>query len=358
MIGHREHTQSPRRRTPAARAARGVRQRTIAWSWALPLCSVLALYLGTAQAHPLAPAVLELRETGGGHVDVTWKMPLLRAPEATAEPVLPTWCRALGGPVLAADDLSVRRRWTVDCGPRGLVGGEVGVDALQTMKSGAFVRITKADGSLIQGIVTADRPLLTVPARARASDVVRDYVVFGVHHILAGPDHLLFVFGLLMLARSWRRVLQTVTAFTVGHSITLSVAVLGIAVVPARPAELAIALTVFALAVELSRERQAASLMGRFSWAMAIVFGLLHGLGFATALRETGLPAGAVPLALFSFNVGIELGQLLFVLVVGAMWWTLRRLPMALPVWVQRVPVYVMGSLAALWCFERAAALW
>ncbi len=355
---HREQIGSPHRHTATPHAGHGVRHVAVGWFAAVPLCSVLALFCGTAQAHPLAPAVLELRESASGRVDVIWKTPLLRAPGATAEPVLPVWCQAIDGPAFAADDLSVRRRWTVDCGSRGLVGGEVGVRALETMKSGAFVRITKADGSLIQGIVSADRPLLTVPERARVSDVVGDYVVFGVHHILAGPDHLLFVFGLLLLARSWRRVLQTVTAFTVGHSITLSVAVLGIAVVPQRPAELAIALTVFALAVELSREPQAASLMRRFSWGMAIAFGLLHGLGFAAALRETGLPAGAIPLALFSFNVGIELGQVLFVLAVGALWWALRRLPIALPVWVQRVPVYVMGSLAALWCFERAVALW
>lgn len=358
MIGYHDRTESLHRCTPAAHAAGSVRQAATAWRWVTLLASVLALYCGRARAHPLAPAVLELRETGGGHIDVTWKMPLLRAPGASAEPVLPAWCRQITGPVFAADELSVRQRWTADCGSRGLVGGQVGVSALETMKSGAFVRIVKSDGSLIQGIVSADRPLLTVPERARASDVVKDYVVFGVRHILAGPDHLLFVFGLLMLAGSGRRLLQTVTAFTVGHSITLSLAVLGIAVVPTRPAELAIALTVFALAVELSRGQQTASLMRRLPWAMAAAFGLLHGLGFATALRETGLPAGAIPLALFAFNVGIEIGQLLFVLAVAAIWWALRRLPIACPTWVQRVPVYAMGSLAALWCFERAAALW
>src|SRR5262249_26247286 len=172
--------------------------------------------------------------------------------------------------------------------------------------------------------------------------VLHDYTRLGVEHILSGADHLLFVLGLVLLAPALGAVARTVTAFTVGHSVTLSLVVLGALTVPAGPAELLIALTVLVLAVELTRTH--ASLLGRRPWAMAAGFGLLHGLGFAGALRETGLPLGDIPLALFAFNLGIEAGQLAFVaaLLLGAR--ALAR--WRWPVWSRLVPVYTMGSLA------------
>jgi hydrogenase/urease accessory protein HupE len=209
----------------------------------------------------------------------------------------------------------------------------------------------------VQGVVTAARPSLAVPARPRRWDVVRDYARLGVEHILGGPDHLLFVFGLVLLAGTARRVAATVTAFTLGHSVTLSLAALGLVTVPTAPIEMLIAASVLALAAELAREPDRPTLMRRFPWVMAATFGLLHGLGFAAALAETGLPQGEIPLALFAFNAGIELGQLVFVLVVLAAGRVLRRVPIRLPAWTRHVPVYAMGTLAAFWWWERTAAL-
>ena len=181
-------------------------------------------------------------------------------------------------------------------------------------------------------------------------------MALGIEHILTGPDHLLFVFGLLLLlATTTGLLVQTITAFTLGHSITLSAAALGLTSVPSRPVEVLIAVSVLALAVELARDSDRPTLMRRFPWVIALGFGLLHGFGFAGALAEAGLPPGDIPLALVSFNAGIELGQLAFVAtVLAAAALAARWLP-ALAPRAHRPAVYGMGILAAFWCFERVA---
>ncbi len=161
----------------------------------------------------------------------------------------------------------------------------------------------------------------------------------------------------MLLAGGTRRLLATVSAFTLGHSVTLTIAALGVVDVPSRAIEAGIAASVLALAAELARRPAAPTLMRRHPWPMAALFGLLHGLGFAGALREAGWPAGEIPLALLSFNVGIELGQLLFVLAVLVLRAALGRLPARMPSWTRRVAVYGMGSLAGSWCIERVIAL-
>jgi len=308
-------------------------------------------------AHPLAPCVLEIHELGGGRAEVGWKTPLLRPRGAELEPVLPGRCHAIGARTVSEEGGGVWTRWTVDCGAGGFVGERVGVAGPGSLALGALVRVTLADGRLVQGVVSPGQPAITVPPRPRVLDVIHDYVRLGVGHILTGPDHLLFVFGLVLLAGTTRRLLGTVSAFTLGHSITLSLAALGLVDLPQGAIEVAIAASVLALAVELARRPAKPTLMRRHPWTMAAAFGLLHGLGFAAALREAGLPAGEIPLALFAFNLGIEIGQLLFVLAVLAVRRAVGRLPERLPAWARRVPVYGMGSLAGYWWIERALAL-
>ena len=181
------------------------------------------------------------------------------------------------------------------------------------LPSGAVVRVVFSDGRVAEGVLAGDPPVFQVPAAPRPWRVLVDYARLGVGHILTGPDHLLFVFGLVLLAGASRRLLTTVTAFTLGHSVTLAAAVLGLVRLPAAPIEVAIAASVFVLAVELARDPGRPSAIRRRPWVMAFVFGLLHGLGFASALTEAGLPAGEIPLALLGFNLGIEVGQIAFV---------------------------------------------
>jgi hydrogenase/urease accessory protein HupE len=309
------------------------------------------------RAHGLDPASLSLRETEPGVYEVIWRASALRLPGANVQPALPPRCRRVGTAEAIDGGNRVALRWTVDCGPTDIAGETIGIDDLASAKINGLVSIERRHAPPVQAVLSPRSPTFIVPARPRWSDVVRAYVALGVEHILTGPDHLLFVFGLLLLVSTSRLLLQTITAFTVGHSITLSLAALGLATVPQRPVEVLIAVSVLVLAVELARDPARTTLLRRFPWAMAILFGLLHGFGFAGALREAGLPAGEVPLALVSFNGGIELGQLAFVagvLILGAV---LGRWLPALTTRTSRPAVYAMGILAAFWFYERLA-LW
>jgi hydrogenase/urease accessory protein HupE len=317
--------------------------------------ALIALAPGIGFAHGLDPASLALRETGVGTFEVRWRASALRLPGANVQPVLPVRCRQVGRANAIDESDHVTLRWTVDCGAGGLEGEVIGVDDLPAAKVNALLTVERMDGVKIETVLGPRRPSFVVPARPSRWDVVRGYVMLGVEHILAGPDHLLFVFGLLLLVSGSRRLVQTITAFTLGHSITLSAAALQVANVPSRPVEVLIALSVLALAVELARDGGRPSLLRRFPWAMAVTFGLLHGFGFAGALAEAGLPAADIPLALVSFNAGIELGQLAFVGAVLATGALVGRWVPVIAARSTRPAVYAMGILSAFWCFERIA---
>jgi hydrogenase/urease accessory protein HupE len=329
------------------------------------LIAILLLALGMAatpvptSAHPLAPALIELTELGDGEFGVKWRQSIFKlAGVAEKRPILPAHCDALTPAAIVEADNSLTARWTIDCGTLGVIDQLVGVEGLADTRSDALVRIVMIDGRTVRGVVDGDDPMMTIPERESSWAIGASYANLGFEHIISGVDHLLFVFGLLLLVTTVRQLFATITAFTVGHSITLSFAMLGLAKVPSGPVEVLIAFSVFVLAVELAGNKPAGeTLLGRNPWLMAGLFGLLHGLGFAGALREVGLPEHEIPVSLFSFNVGIEIGQLAFValVLVG------RRVlasPIALaPAWLRPVPVYIMGSLAGLWMIERSVDL-
>ena len=308
----------------------------------------------SASAHPLDPALLEIWESANAMVDVLWRVPASQPADAPLKPVFPDGCAILSSPSASLTGARVTARWRMRCDTAGLVGRRIEIEGLRERRTDALVRIHLSDGRLVRTVLRGDAPFLTVPDRAGSLDVLRDYLALGFEHILVGLDHLLFVLGLVLLIHGRRRLIWTITAFTVGHSVTLSLAVLGYVDVPPAPVEALIALSIFAVAVEITREAQGcATGLWRFPWAMALAFGFLHGLGFAGALAELGLPADEIPVALFSFNVGIELGQILFVGLVLAGRAVLRRLPVPWPKARELIPAYAIGSLAALWVFER-----
>lgn len=329
-------------------------------AFARPLLAALVLVGVTApalHAHPLAPALLELRELPDQRFEVRWKTSLLTPTGSDVRPELPPHCETQGPATSERDAASVTTRFTVACGEQGLVGAALRVQGLEQSRTDALVRVVMRDGRRLRAVLNGTSAVFVVPENERAVEVFGDYLALGFEHIATGFDHLLFVLGLVLLVSDRRSLLATVTAFTLGHSVTLSLAVLGFVDFPSRLVETAIAFSIFTLAVEISRgEERGRTAMGRRPWLMAGSFGLLHGFGFAGALTEAGLPAEDIPLALFSFNVGIEVGQVLFVgcviatqLALGP--W-LRRAPKPL----ELLPAYGIGSLAVYWCFERALA--
>jgi hydrogenase/urease accessory protein HupE len=319
----------------------------------------LAALLGLASAaaaHPLAPSLFQVQERAGGRIDVTWKTPRLQPRGGALEPVLPERCAPLAAPRLDDDGGAVRLRWTAACGEAGLAGATFRIAGLAASGTDALLRIVPLRGRPIQALLSAGREEFTVPDRQSLLDVAADYATLGFTHILGGLDHLLFVLGLVLLLPGWRRLLPVVTAFTAGHSVTLALVTLGALRLPQGPVEIAIAGSIVVLAARLCRSPDEAE-AGVPAWAMAAGFGLLHGMGFAGALAEVGLPDAEIPLALFAFNVGIELGQLAFVAALLGVGGLLGALAPRRPEGWVRVPAYAMGSLAAFLCLQRAA-LW
>ena len=317
----------------------------------------LALLAGAelVAAHPLAPSLLDVREAPSGHTAVLWRRPVLLPVGANPEPVLPARCRAVGPPAEIIDGPALVRRWTVDCGPAGWTGEQIAVSQLAKAGSDVLLRVSLANGRTFQSVLRPAAPAFRLPALQSRTGVAASYLSLGAEHLLTGWDHLAFVLGLVLLVPDRRRLLGTITAFTLGHSVTLSLAALGFVRLPPAPLEAAIAASIFILALELSRDHP--TVLGRRPWWMAASFGLLHGLGFAGALAQVGLPAEEIPLALFSFNVGIELGQITFVTLLLILGLALRPLQSRLPAWSAAVPTYCIGSLAAFWTLDRLLGL-
>jgi len=298
-------------------------------------------------AHELKPAMLSLHEVAPGRFDFTWYAPVGRQDlRAAMRPRFPAHC-------------SVTAR-SVDCGPRGLVG-EIAFEGLEGSVHRVIVQIVWRDGTSRTELVNEQRPrvaLRALTAKAQIGelgDLAGAYAKLGIEHILTGFDHLMFVLGLLLLVGRGRLLIWTITAFTLAHSLTLAAGVLGVITPPRAPIEAAIALSILLVAVECMKSGP--SLTRRAPWAVAFGFGLLHGFGFAGALAEIGLPPSQVPLALASFNVGVELGQLAVIFLA----WALARLLVSVTQQVRRLEtplVYVMGTAAAYWTIARVVSFW
>lgn len=336
------------------------RWRRIAGHIAAVLLSLLAA-LPAAWAHESRPAYLQLKETAPGHFSVLWRTPVLAGMRLPVALKLPDGVRNLKEPVVQdLTDSLVERRW-IDAGPNGLAGQRVEFPGLQFTITDALVRVQWLDGRTLQTIARPSQPWVEIAAAQGPLSVFATYVTHGIEHILLGYDHLLFVLALMLIVRSTRVLVWTITAFTIAHSITLALATLGVVHVPGPPVEATIALSILLLAAEILHVRRGRpSLTARWPWVVAFSFGLLHGFGFAGALTAVGLPQNDLPLALFAFNAGVELGQLLFIAVVLALLAVMRRLPLPRPLVQHALPVtsYVIGTLAAFWFVERLAGFW
>ena len=321
---------------------------------------LLALTLGlcllpSAHAHRFAPSLLKVNEIAPLEYNMVWKTPAQGVSNVPLRPIWPENCEVKNASAPQMEDTGVVTSWQLACpdlGVAGLVGETLGVSGLGENQASAMVMVNLLDGRQYQQVLNGQQSEFVVPAEPTVGAVMGDYTVLGMEHIWSGMDHLLFVFGLLLLVGGGSRLLWTITAFTVGHSITLSLVTLGYFDYPVALVEFAIALSIFVLAVELSRKEKH-DVLWRNPWWLAGGFGLLHGMGFAGALAETGLPQDNVPLALLFFNVGIEIGQIAFVLVILAVWFVIRK-PLA--PWQDRllpIPIYILGGLSVMWCIQR-----
>jgi len=314
-----------------------------------------------AMADEFRPAYLQLRQIDGTRYDVLWKVPALdEATTLRVVPMFPEGARS-STPVdsaYAAGTAVLRWRVEID---GGVTGKAIQFSNLSSAGIDVLVRVERADGTVQLARVLPLDARFVVTATPGAFEVAQTYAVLGIEHILTGFDHLLFVLALVILVKGVRRLVVTVTAFTVAHSLTLVAATLGWVHVPGPPVEATIALSIVFVAAEIVRGRRGMeSLTERFPWVIAFVFGLLHGFGFASALSEVGLPQTAIPVALLLFNVGVEVGQLVFVGFVFATMafarGVVRHFAAPQPTWAWRLPPYAIGGVAAFWAIQRIAA--
>ncbi len=327
-----------------------------AWTWALLL--LLILGNSTAIAHEARPCYLEVTETSQGQYAVLWRTPVLAGMRLPVRLRLPDDVRDLKDP--AAEELTdslVERRW-ITAGASGLAGKRIAFPGLQATITDVLVRVKLLDGRSWSVIIHPSQAYIEIAAPQSHLAVVAGYIAHGIRHIALGADHLLFLLGLLFIVRDRWMLVKTVTAFTVAHSVTLALATLGYASLPVAPLNAAIALSILFLGPEIVRRgRGESSFTIRHPWVVAFAFGLLHGFGFASALTSAGLPRAELPLALLSFNVGVEIGQLGFVVLVLLLERAFRILEIRWPRWAEALPGYTVGSLGAFWTVQRLALL-
>ncbi len=347
FLSHNRDPQLEPENTPLTQGAR-----SLPWMAAV----VLVLVALPAAAHEVRPAYLELSEIGDGVFRVLWKVPTQGEMGLPLVPSFPAGCAPTSEGNIVRTASFVAERWTMLCS-EGVIGGKIGIENLEITLTDVLVRLDFLDSGAQTARLRPNSPTFVVPAEPSLLEVAHSYLLLGIEHILFGIDHLLFVFALLMIVEGKRKLIYTVTAFTVSHSITLALATLGLVHVPGAPVEAVIALSILFLATEIVHGRRGRpTLTHSRPWLVAFAFGLLHGFGFAGALSEVGLPESAIPVALLLFNVGVEVGQVLFIAAALATWGLVMRLPVRWPENAWAVPTYGIGIVAAYWTIERIVA--
>ena len=322
------------------------------------LLSLLLCLATHAHAHEVRPGYLELTESGSGDLRIIWRQPISGIYAVPLVPTISTgWLQ--GEPYSSSrTETSYVREWRIPAPHAELAGATVEVQGLERTITDVLLRVVYANGTEVAQLLNPATPRLRLPSAVKAELPIREYLELGFTHIWSGIDHLLYICGLVLLVRDTRSLVKTITAFTVAHSITLGAAALGYVHVPTAPVEATIALSIAYVAAEVINARDGReSLVRRAPWVMAFGFGLLHGLGFAGALAEVGLPAHAIPLALLLFNAGIEIGQLTFVASLLLSAAALRRVAPTLFSRLSWAPPHAIGSLACFWLIERIQAI-
>ena len=309
-----------------------------------------------ACAHESQPGTLDLRQLGVDRYEMVWRAPTYFGRTHPAHVALPDSWTTVAGPTRQPLSDSEVFRSVVTVGKDGVEGSTIRFPGLETTITDVFVRLTRLDGTTMTAVVRPSRPFARLRGERTWAATAGEFVSLGIHHILSGFDHLLFVLGLLLIVKGRMTLFKTITAFTVAHSITLAIAAIGYAKVPLAPLDASIALSILFLGPEIVRSwRGEESLTIRYPWIIAFLFGLLHGFGFASGLSTAGMPRAELPFALLFFNVGVELGQLAFVLTALALVRASKAFEIRWPRWAEALPGYTVGGLGAYWAIQRTA---
>ncbi|WP_050605324.1 HupE/UreJ family protein [Ruegeria sp. 6PALISEP08] len=308
---------------------------------------------GNAYAHALDPGYLEIRQIGPGTWSVHWRKPDVNGQPMAIDAILPDGCAPARGPNPVSDSRAWVSSWVVEC-RADIAGQPIEIEGLETQKNDVLVRLHPLEADPTTLLFTPDATVQNIPSEQTTWSVFIAYFQLGFEHILEGWDHLLFVFALFILVRDPWRLVGAVTAFTLAHSITLALATFGVLNVPGPPVEAVIALSIVFLAMEIVKGGE-----GRFRlskqkpWIVCFGFGLLHGLGFAGALAEIGLPSDDIPAALLAFNIGVEAGQLSFIAALALLLGIWRMIALPTGRGATALTAYGIGSVSMYWLIER-----
>lgn len=309
-------------------------------------------------SHEIRPAYLEIKENADQSLQITWKQPLMGEYGVPPQPSISSGWLNDSHVQISYTESYLIKRWKIASNHTKLDGQTIAIAGLEKTITDVLMQINLLNNVSFTYLIKPIQPFVTLSLSKKPPPAVWQYIQLGVYHIWASFDHLLFVLGLLLLVKKRTLLIWTITAFTIAHSITLALATLHIIKVSTAFTEAAIALSIVFLAVELVRHYKGFNgFLYHYPWLVAFMFGLLHGLGFASALQDIGLPENNIPMALFLFNVGVELGQLAFVLVLLLIMTSIRRLKLEWSLWIYNVPAYFIGTLAMYWFIERLVAI-
>jgi hydrogenase/urease accessory protein HupE len=309
-----------------------------------------------ANAHALDPGYLEIRQISSDAWSVHWRKPDVNGQPMAIDAVLPEGCTPMRGPSPTSDGRAWVSSWIVEC-HADIAGQPIAIDGLEAQKNDVLIRLHPLETEPVTLRFTPEIAVQTIPFEQTTWSVFTAYSLLGFEHILEGWDHLLFVFALFILVREPWRLVGAVTAFTLAHSITLALATFGVLSVPGPPVEAVIALSIVFLAMEIVKGEDCRFRLSKQKpWIVCFGFGLLHGLGFAGALAEIGLPSNDIPAALLAFNLGVEVGQLSFIGVLALLGATLRFIAAPVSHRATVIAAYGIGSVSMYWLIERTSS--
>jgi hydrogenase/urease accessory protein HupE len=310
------------------------------------------------RAHEIRPGYLEIKENADHSLQITWKQPTTGEYSIPLHPAISTGWMIDSLAAISYTESYLIKRWQIPASHTSLDEQTITIRGLEKTITDVLVQVTLLNDVSFTYLIKPIQPFVKLNLFKPQPPPVWQYMQLGIYHIWSGYDHLLFVLGLLLLVKKRSRLIWTITAFTSAHSITLALATLHIINVSPSFTEAAIALSIVFLAVELLRHYKGINGFAyQYPWMVSFLFGLLHGLGFASALQDVGLPENNIPLALLLFNVGVEAGQLTFVFLLLLLMAGIQRLKVRFPLWNYKIPAYLIGTLSMYWFIERVVAI-